>query len=105
VAIRYLLKIHPQVLSEDIPALPLQLRAEFSETFQRTLQADAHNCRGFPWHFLRGELTGYRALEIEWQGNPNTYRLVYRIYEKPAPRRVDEHDSAYNKAIARAGRR
>jgi hypothetical protein len=49
-------------------------------------------------------------LDISWEGNPNAYRLVYRVYEKPAPRRVlvlsfDEHDLAYEKAKARAERK
>ncbi|MDJ0689275.1 MAG: hypothetical protein QNJ41_12270 [Xenococcaceae cyanobacterium MO_188.B32] len=40
-------------------------------------------------------------MEIDW--NRISYRLVYRIYKKPAPKRVfilsfAEHDPAYEKA-------
>ena len=107
---RYLLKINPLVNSEDIPALREELRADFLEVFQPILQTDPYGCDGFPHHSLKGELTGYRALEIEWESNPNAYRLVYRIYDKLAPRRVlilsfDEHDLAYDKATARVGKK
>jgi len=43
---------------------------------------------------------------VLYLGNGVAYRLVYRIYEKPSPRRVlvisfAEHDPAYEKAVAR----
>ena len=109
-ATRYLLKINPLVLSEDIPTLPEQLQIDFLEVFQPILQTDPHEFEGFPWHSLKGDLAGYRALEVEWEGNPNAYRLVYRIYEKPAPRRIliisfAEHDPAYEKAKNRASKK
>ncbi|MGB3201651.1 MAG: hypothetical protein WBA99_12155 [Nodosilinea sp.] len=55
-------------------------------------------------HALKGQLSHYRAIEIDWNGV--AYRLVYRIYDSPAPRRVvvlsfAEHDPAYERAIAR----
>ncbi len=58
----------------------------------------------FDTHALKGKLKGYRALEIEY--DDITYRLVYRIYDKPAPKRVEvisigEHDPAYDRAIER----
>ena len=98
------------MLREDIPALPEQLQTDFNKVFQPILQTEPHGCEGFPWHILKGDLSGYRALEVEWEGNPNAYRLVYRIYEKPAPRRVliisfAEHDPAYEKAKTRAGKK
>lgn len=107
---RYRLKINPLVNSEDILALPEELQVDFSEVFQPILRIDPYDCDGFPHHCLKGNLVNYRTLDIEWQGNPNAYRLVYRIYEKPAPRRVlilsfDEHDAAYEKAKARAGKK
>ena len=108
-ATKYQLHINPLVLREDIPALPEQLQTDFNEVFQPILQTDPHGCEGFPWHTLKGNLSGYRALEVEWEGNYNAYRLVYRVYEKPAPRRVlilsfAEHDPAYEKAKARIGK-
>jgi hypothetical protein len=52
----------------------------------------------FSGHSLISKLRGFRALEIDW--NQISYRLVYRIYEKPSPQRViivsfAEHDDAY----------
>jgi len=74
------------------------------------LQTEPYKCEGFPHHALKGELAGYYALGIEWEGNPNAFRLVYRIYDKPAPRTVaiisfDKHDPAYDKAKNRARRK
>ena len=59
---------------------------------------DPYKTLGFPSHSLIGKLRGFRALEIDW--NQISYRLVYRIYEKPSPQRViivsfAEHDDAY----------
>jgi len=47
---------------------------------------DPYNCFGLDSHNLKGDLTGYRALEIDY--NNISYRLVYRIYEKPTSKRV-----------------
>jgi len=107
---RYLLKINPLVIREDLPLFPEELQTDFEAVFQPILQTDPYKCEGFPHHLLKGELAGYYALEIEWEGNPNSYRLVYRIYDKPAPRRVliisfGEHDPAYDKAKTRARRK
>lgn len=106
---RYLVKIDPRVNQEDIPGLPESLQTDFYEVFIPILKFDPYNCQGFPCHLLQGRLKDYRALEIEWLGDVNAYRLVYRIYEKPAPKRVviisfDQHDPAYDKAKVRTGR-
>lgn len=106
---RYLLKIHPGVNAEDLPDLPPDLQSDFTEVFQPILKTDPYGCDGFDNHILKGRLRGYRVLDIEWESNPNAYKLVYRIYDKPSPKRVailsfDEHDAAYEKAIIRAGR-
>ena len=92
---------------EDLPALPEELQADFQDICKSVFTVDPHNCLGLPNHTLVGGLVGYRALDIDWGGAD--YRLVYRIYESPAPRRVlvlsfDEHDPAYNKAFARSKR-
>jgi mRNA-degrading endonuclease RelE of RelBE toxin-antitoxin system len=105
---KYLLRVHPKVSSQDLPSLPTELKELFSGAIQQQLITKPTTGNRFPNHLLSGDLLGYRALEIDWAGT--TYRLVYRIYEKPAPRRVvifsfDEHDSAYDKAKARTGRR
>ena len=88
--------------------LPEQLQVDFA-LYRLVLAKNPQKPSRVPSHNLTGDLTGYRALEVEWEGNPNTYRLVYRIYEKPAPRRVlvisfAEHDPAYEKAKTRAGK-
>ncbi|ABW29240.1 hypothetical protein [Acaryochloris marina] len=109
-ATRYHLKVHPKVTSEDVHILPEDLKTDFEEIFKPVLQEDPHKCDFLPWHNLTGGLQNYRALEIEWEGDPNAYRLVYRICEKPAPKRVEilsfaEHDPAYEKAKERLRRR
>ncbi len=105
----YRVQIHPRVDTEDLPTLPAQLKADFSR-YKLILAKQPQNPLRVPSHNLTGRLAGYCALEIEWEGNPNAYRLVYRVCEKPAPRRVlvlsfDEHAPAYEKAISRASRK
>jgi hypothetical protein len=75
--------------------LPVSLQADLPR-YQQVLSLDPYETRKVPSHGLKGELTGYRALAISWSGV--TYRLVYRIYDSPAPRRVvvlsfAEHDT------------
>lgn len=103
-ASKYILQTHPSVISEDLKDLSKFLVNQFWENYKLLLQADPYNCGGFPNHLLKGKLRGYRALEVDW--NQVAYRLVYRVYEKPSPRRVlvisfAEHDPAYEKAVAR----
>lgn len=105
---RYEVQVHPQVYSQDLPELPEQLQDEFL-FYQQVLTIIPQNPSRVPSHNLKGSLTDYRALDVEWEGNPNAYKLVYRIYEKPAPRRVviisfAEHDPAYDRAKNRTGR-
>lgn len=100
---RYQIKVHSLLSIEDLPNLPSELKKDF-EKYQQVLGLDPNETRGIPSHKLIGELKGYRALEIDW--NNVSYRLVYRIYEKPSPKRVivvsfAEHDPAYEKAKAR----
>ncbi|MBL1208394.1 hypothetical protein [Geminocystis sp. GBBB08] len=99
----YQIKLHNLVTQDDLPDLPLELRKDLIK-YQQVLSLDPHHTKGIFSHNLIGELKGYRALEIEW--NNVGYRLVYRIYEKPAPKRVviisfAEHDPAYQKAKQR----
>lgn len=103
----YLFQKHPQIESEDLPALPTELQEDFRELYKPILMADPYRCGGFPNHALSGRLKDYRTLEIDWEGI--SYRLVYRVYESPTPKRVlvvsfDEHDPAYEKAKQRTGR-
>ena len=87
-------------LQDDIAQLPSQLQKNWQK-YQKILALDPYQALGIPSHNLTGKLKGCRALEIDWNGI--VYRLVYRIYEKPSPKRVvilcfAEHDPAYEKA-------
>jgi mRNA-degrading endonuclease YafQ of YafQ-DinJ toxin-antitoxin module len=75
------------VRTEDILNLPQSLQEDFSDICNSILSQDPYNCFGLPNHSLKGRLKGYRAIEIDYQGR--AYRLVYRIYEKPAPKRTN----------------
>ncbi len=90
-------------LENDISQLPPQLQQKWPN-YQKILALDPYQTLGFPSHNLTGKLKGCRALEIDWNDCP--YRLVYRIQEKPSPKRVvilsfAEHDPAYEKAKKR----
>ncbi len=107
-AILYKIQIHPAVNTEDLPRLPEQLKVDFA-LYQLVLAKNPQKPERIPSHNLAGNLSGYRAMEVSWDGNYNAYRLVYRVCEKPAPRRVlilsfAEHDPAYEKAKARIGK-
>lgn len=105
---KYLFQTHALVMSEDLPSLPSELRTIFLNEYRPILSADPYGCNGLPNHELTGRLKDYRTLDIDWEGV--SYRLVYRVYESPAPKRVfvvsfDEHDAAYDKAKERTGRK
>lgn len=101
---KYFLQVHPLVISEDLPILPMVLRTDFESLFKPILQSCPDTGGILSCHKLKGDLRGYHALEIPF--DDAEYRLVYRIFEKPAPRRVklisfDIHDPAYGKAKER----
>ena len=101
---KYFLQVHPLVLSEDLPNLPTVLQADFEGLFKPILQSSPETGGILSCHKLKGDLRGYHALEI--LHDEAEYRLVYRIYEKPTPKRVrvisfDIHDPAYEKAKQR----
>lgn len=103
---RYSIQVHPLVNSRDLQELPEQLQEDFLN-YQLALAREPYQPRGVPSHDLTGRLKDYRTLEIDWEGI--SYRLVYRVYESPTPKRVfvvsfDEHDPAYEKAKQRTGR-
>jgi mRNA interferase RelE/StbE len=100
---RYLVKLHKLVNSQDLPLLSPELRADFFR-YQQILALDPYKTYGVASHNLLGKLASCRALEIDWNGV--AHRLVYRVYESPAPKRVlilsfGEHDPAYLNAQAR----
>ncbi len=103
--IRYKVQLHQGVTQQDLLDLPALMREDLPR-YQQILALDPYKTRRVPSHGLKGELAGRRALEITWNGI--AYRLVYSIYDAPAPRRVlvlsfAEHDPAYERAIARKG--
>jgi len=102
---KYQLQIDNLLVKEDLPLLPIELLEDFTNLIKPLLQLDPLNFGGvYSSRNLIGKLQGFRALEIDLDNK--VYRLVYRIYEKPAPRRVvlisfGEHDPAYEKAKQR----
>lgn len=101
---KYFLQVHPLVVSEDLPNLPTVLKADFEDLFKPILQSTPDTGGILSCHKLKGDLRGYHALEVAF--DDAEYRLVYRIFEKPAPKRVrvisfDIHDPAYEKAKER----
>jgi hypothetical protein len=101
---KYQVKVNNLVREQDLPELPKELGKDFEDFCNSIFVEYPYNCFGLNNHTLKGDLRGYRALEIDW--NEVSYRLVYRIYEKPAPKRVmilsfAEHNPAYEKAKER----
>ena len=101
---KYLLQVHPLVLSEDLPNLPTILKTDFEGLFKPIFQSNPDTGGILSCHKLKGDLRGYHALEVRF--DEMEYRLVYRIHDKPAPKRVkvisfDIHDPAYEKAKQR----
>ena len=101
---KYQVKVNNLVKEQDLPILLKELRRDFEDFCKSIFVDDPYNCFGLDNHILKGELKGHRALEIDYNGI--SYRLVYRIYEKPIPKRVlilsfAEHDPAYEKAKKR----
>ncbi len=99
-ATQYKIQINQAVIQQDIPELPEELQDDFVR-YQQVLAIDPYGTRGIPSHGLTGKLANYRSIEID--GLVIAYRLVYRIYESPAPKRVlilsfAEHDDAYERA-------
>ena len=100
---RYQIKLHNLVTLADLSNLPSQLKQDLPQ-YQKVLSLNPYETKGIPNHSLMGDLRGYRALEIDWNGI--SYRLVYKKKKKPTPKRVfilsfAEHDLAYDLAKER----
>ena len=100
---KYLIQIHKLINIEDFPLLPSEIKADFKQ-YQQILSLTPYETNRIPSHNLLGKLVNCRALEITQ--NQIVYRLVYRVYEVPSPKRVlilsfAEHDLAYVKAKER----
>ena len=103
---RYYLDPVPRFMVEDLPALPPELRDLYLGDIKDALRKRPDKPKGFGHHFLYGDLKGYLALEVEWENDPNAYRLVYKILNNPPPRRVKiisfaKHNLAYDSAMER----
>lgn len=83
---KYQVKVNSFVIEQDLADLPKELRKDFEDFCNSIFVEDPYDCFGLDNHTLKGELRGDRALEIDC--NNVNYRLVYRIYEKPIPKRV-----------------
>jgi hypothetical protein len=59
-----LLQVHPLVISEDLPNLPMILRIDFEGLFKPILQSTPDTGGILSCHKLKGDLRGYYALEI-----------------------------------------
>lgn len=97
---KYLIQLHKLIDIQDVPLLPLEVRMDFKQ-YQKILSLNPYETNKISTHNLSGKLVNCRALEIT--DNQIVYRLVYRVYEVPSPRRVlilsfAEHDLAYAKA-------
>lgn len=100
---KYLIQLHKLINIEDLPLLPSELRTDFQK-YQQILSLNPYQTYEISSHNLSGKLVNCRALEIDQ--NQVVYRLVYRVYEVPAPKRIlilsfAEHDLAYTKAKER----
>jgi hypothetical protein len=97
------------VVDRDFSELPPELREDYYLFFAPLLGSDPRSLLGKASnHRLRGALQGFRA--IDRIGDDESYRLVYRILDKSAPRTVwiysfAEHDLAYERAQLRRKRR
>ena len=101
---RYLLKLHDLVQQQDLVELSAELNKDFKAICNTAFTQDPYSCFGLSSHDLRGDLKNYRALELDYEGI--CYRIVYRVYELPSPKRVQvisfaEHDLAYARAKLR----
>jgi mRNA interferase RelE/StbE len=67
--VAYVLRYHPAVAEEDIPALPGNLRAKIARAIETRL-AGAPQRYGVP---LRGTLKGY------WKLRVGDYRVVFKV--------------------------
>ena len=103
--VRYQVQKHPLVESQDLPNLPVELQADFYKLIEPALKIKPSTSgKLFDCHALKGKLKGYCALRIEYADV--AYRLVYRICDRLAPKRVQiisigNHDPVYDMDVER----
>lgn len=108
--LKYHLSIHPSLLSDDLLAenLPPKLREDF-ELYKKIFKIGPSNFykfEGLGTHELGGKLEGYSALDIEWEGNKDAYKLVYRVDFTHKPKIIylisfSSHNESYDLADER----
>lgn len=108
---KFYIKRSPLIVKEDFPNLPTVLQEDW-EIFQSLLEENPYSPEslvgegcGIGSHDLKRELSGYRALEIDYLGE--AYRIIYKITDNVNAKRVDvysfdRHNPAYDKANNRA---
>ncbi len=99
----YLIRVKSEVYKEDLPILPSFIQGTFADICE-VLKRDPIGCCGLLSKNKGGKLRGYRSISLDYGGI--AYRIIYRICDRPAPRRVEiiavgEHDVAYENAQGR----
>lgn len=64
-------------MSQDLPALPEELRTAFTEDYRPILCEDPYDCRGYPNHNLKGRLNDFRSLDIDFGGFPIDWCIAF----------------------------
>ena len=72
---KYLLQVHPLVLSEDLPNLPTILKTDFEGLFKPIFQSNPDTGGILSFYKLKGDLGGYHALEIRF--DEMEYRIAF----------------------------
>jgi hypothetical protein len=108
---KFYVKRSSLIVREDFSNLPTALQEDW-DIFQSLLEENPYSPEslvgegfGIGSHDLKRELSGYRALEIDYLGE--AYRIVYKVTDNLDVRRVDvysfdRHNPAYDKAKNRA---
>lgn len=108
---KYDLCIHPELMGVDLESvfLPGPLKENFN-TYCSIFRIGPDNFNSYPGlktHSLnKRKLQGYNALDIEWNGNPDAFKLVYKMpeYHKSNTIRLisfSSHNEAYDSAEER----
>jgi len=102
----YTIRLVKEVEEYDLPELPDFLKEDLDYIYTKALEHSPYDPPyGIKAHKLSRILRNHRATEIGL-GSGESYRLVYHIKEKPAPRTVwiysfAEHNQAYDRAEER----
>lgn len=102
---RYRVETWEEVRKVDLSSLPQELSERYDSLLKKLLSVDPQNlAHRIQNHRLRNSLSDYLAAEIEWDSDPNAYRLIYKIVESKKLVIVvafGRHDPAYEAATRR----